>query len=185
MKDIFKKITRVLAVLVLSLSFLTVPVMAEDTVVDTNPVEGIIVTTPTNNDNTQTETNPSNQTTETNTQTNTNTNPSTNSNNDAYLKESLYDGSVLKETNVDVGNMFERITVKLRDLVENVRKAAVPVLVLAWMVIFLITMARIITGERGASARLVTGLFWITFAYCGIVSAEVILSSFVNFFMGN
>lgn len=103
---------------------------------------------------------------------------------DSNLKEDLYSGSIIVDKGVTVDGVFEKLIVKGRNLVENVRKAIIPWLVLAWIGLFGISVLRILTGERGASSRLVGGLILITVAYCGIVYAELFISGMVKFFVG-
>lgn len=100
-----------------------------------------------------------------------------------HLKDDLYDGNILVDENADIDGVFDKLVVKGRDLVENVRRAVIPWLVLSWIVLFAVSILRILTGERGASSRLVGGLLMITIAYCGIVYAELIISGMVKFFV--
>lgn len=183
MNRLLKNITSTLMVTLLSVSALAIPVMALDEVVDTTPIEGIIVTTPVEGSEESENTTPTEPGNETETE------PGDTSSDESSmiqdgLKDDLYEGNILKEGQFDLDSMFDRLITKLRGLVENIRKLAVPILVISWMVLFFVAVARIVTGERGASARLVSGLFWITFAYCGIVSAEAILYALVKFFVG-
>lgn len=100
-----------------------------------------------------------------------------------HLKDDLYDGNILIDDGATIDNVFEKLIVKGRELVENVRKAVIPYLILAWIILFAVSILRVLTGERGASSRLVGGLLLITIAYCGIVYAEVFITSMVKFFV--
>ena len=103
---------------------------------------------------------------------------------DKNLKDTLYEGDIIVDNGVTFDSLFERLATKGRSLVEDVRKTCIPALVLAWIALFAISVLRILTGERGASSRLVGGLLLITIAYCGIVYAEVIMTGLVKFFAG-
>ena len=100
-----------------------------------------------------------------------------------HLKDDLYDGNILIDDGATIDGVFEKLIVKGRELVENVRKAVIPYLILAWIILFAVSILRVLTGERGASSRLVGGLLLITIAYCGIVYAEVFITSMVKFFV--
>lgn len=102
---------------------------------------------------------------------------------DKHLKDDLYDGNILIDNNASFDSVFEKLTVKGRELVENVRKAVIPYLIIAWIGLFAFSIIRILTGERGVSSRLVGGLLLIVIAYCGIVYAEVFISGMVHFFV--
>lgn len=174
-----KKVLNSLLVAILALSATITPVMAEETIVDTTPVDGIIITTPTEG---ETDTTVTETPTENNTNTGSNQNPSSNT---GGLKDDLYDADgILVDSSFDLDNFFDRLIVKMKNLVEGVRRTAVPFLVLAWIIMFIVAILRIISGERGVSAALLSGIFFITIAYIGVVSAEGILYSLANFIVG-
>lgn len=183
-----RTIMNALLVSIMSVSTLITPAMAIESSVTTEPVEGIVITNPsTPSIEGPSIVDPEVEGTKDHTIVpgeNKEENKDTNSNIEDGLKDSLYDGSVLKENHFDLNNLFDRLIVKLRTLVENIRRLAVPILIISWMVLFLIAIARILSGERGATSRLIGGLFWVTFAYIGIVSAEAILYSLVTFVIG-
>lgn len=187
MKNI-KKLMAILLVTFISIGSTAVPAMAIESAVTTTPVEGIVVTDPGTTTTTPGLEGPEivdpneGKTPETTPGTDKDTGSKLPSVDDG-LKDSLYDGSVLKDSSVDLDNIFTKLATKLREVVEGVRRVAVPVLVIAWMILFFIAVVRIVSGERGATARLMGGLFWVTFAYIGIVSAEAILYALVTFFV--
>lgn len=180
------KLSNKLVGIFLSLSIILgngMTVLAEDASVNANSIDTIkieTVTPATSDENLIT--NPSDETTKNEEVTITETHSSTST--DGNLKDDLYDGNILVDKDVTVDGVFEKLIVKGRELVENVRKAVIPWLVLAWIALFAVSVLRILTGERGASSRLVGGLVLITIAYCGIVYAEVFITNMVNFFVG-
>ena len=176
-----KKVMLALLAILTTLFSSMVPVMAVESSVNTKPVDGITVTTPKETDEIITTTTKKVETTVPSEE---KTSKGTSLVVDDGLKEDLYSGNVLKDSEWDLDSLFDRLIVKLRGLVENVRRLCVPVLILAWMILFFVAVLRIATGERGASARLISGIFWVTFAYIGIVSAEAILYAVVKFVIG-
>lgn len=176
MTNIRKKITGLIITMLVTFSSFSgnyMIVMAENASVNTETIGTINLETSTGNTDTTTE---GETTTEPTTETDI-------TSTDKNLKENLYSGNILVDQDTDFDDIFEKLIVKGRELVENVRKAIIPWLVLAWIGLFGISVLRIITGERGASSKLVGGLLLITIAYCGIVYAELIIGGMVHFFV--
>jgi hypothetical protein len=155
-------------------------VLAEDAIVNTGSIDTIQIdtvnpSTPSTTENNPTSTGSSNEAPIQDTNANLSA--------DKNLKDDLYDGNILIDNNASFDSVFEKLTVKGRELVENVRKAVIPYLIIAWIGLFAFSIIRILTGERGVSSRLVGGLLLIVIAYCGIVYAEVFISGMVHFFV--